>query len=618
MSYQDLVLGFNKGFDRSVTPFKADIDTAYDLVNLRVARSERGRLEQTPYFNNGTYTAGSYWNGSTTVTESASGGIYSGWFDPYAGSTSLFSNFTMRTAGVQVPIYYQTVSASGDDVHKGVLLTLTNPTALALGQTYEVEIDAATTFKWQKNGGGYTTGVPITTTGVSIDSGKAVIYFLSSTLFTVTDHWTWQRTDCTISPVNAATGIPGNTSYMSSCEYGRYLVWLTHDSRVMIYDPSIGYVRSVGYQPITGFFLKVFQKHLFVGDSSISTASNVYSGQLRCSDLEDIDVFIDTDVNEADVFTFPSLMEGEAAFATNNLQQLFVVANRIHILTGQKVFASAYLGLPTVFDFEEVSTFAMYVVNIARPRVAQATNGVYIIRRDGVWLTDGTTFRRVGAALGVSDLASSVYIVVDFIHNELIIHDATNQIVYVFQENYGTWYTRKVSFPFGSQSPFFTTSSARLTFGGASLHYYTEDITYTGVPIKDTGTGASFTLPSVTSQLVSYGNFAQVKEVEGSWLVARAVTISGMSANYQATSNAIIQLYWGSSTDGLVTATTTDSGAVWTAATAEKQLSYPRFSGRALAFRLDVTTVDTTKPPAGVSIIQYQPHISIPTPTPVK
>jgi hypothetical protein len=618
MSYQDLVLGFNKGFGRSVTPFKADTDTAYELMNLRIARAERGRLEQTPYFNDNTYTAGTYWNGSASTTEAATSAIYDGWFNRHTNTQSLFSGFTLRDNGTQVPIYYQTASASGDDVHKGVLLVLTTPTALALGQTYDVEIDAVATFKWQKNGGGYTTGVPIVTTGVSIDGGNAIVYFLASAAFTITDHWTWQRTDCTISPVNAATGIPGNTSYISTCGYGKYLVWISHDNRIMIYDPVVGYARSIGYQPICGYFIKIFYDHLFVGDSTISTSAIVYSGETRNSDLTDIDVFISTDVNEADIHTFNDILEGEAGVTAANLQQIFVVSNRIFVMTGQKVYASAYLGLPTVFSFEEVTTFAFITFGINRPRVMTTTGGVYLVQRDGVWFTDGITYSHIGLPQGILDSTSNLFLAVDFFHRELVMFDVTNKIVYTYQEQYKTWSRRSVSFTNSAGSIFYTGASAKLTLGANSLHYYTEDTAFTGTPVKDSSTGAAFTLPSVISQLIGYGNICQVKEVEGSSLLARAATVAGLNAAYLQTSHIIITLYWGDSVDGTVAPTTTDANAFWTAAKGLVNLTYPRFSARAPSFRLDVTTDNTAKPPAGVSIIQYQPHISIPTPVPIK
>lgn len=622
MSYQDLVLGFNKGFDRSVTPFKADIDTAYELMNLRIARAERGRLEQTPYFNDNTYAAGTYWNGSASTAEAAISSIYDGWYNRRTGTQTLFSEFTMRDSGTQIPIFYQSMLMTAtSDVTKGCYIVINNVTGLAitLGSTLEIVIDGAATFKWRKNAtGAYTATVPITTAGVSIDGGNATVYFLTSAGFTIADGWTWTRTDCTISPVHAATGIPGSVSYISECVYGSKLVWLAHDNRVMLYDPTLAYAISVGYQPVCGYFIKIFYDHLFVGDSTIGTSPVVYSGVLRNSDLNDINAFIPTDTNEADLHTFNEVIEGEAGAASGTVQQLFVVSNRIFLLNGLKVYASTYLGLPIVFNFEEVTTFNTFPFNNNRPRVVQTTNAAYIIRRDGIWITDGISYSKIGHAQGLADSTSTTYAAVDFIHNELVVLDVNGKLVYVYQETYKCWHRRSASFAQGAGAVFFSSSSARLTFGGGSLHYYVEDTGSTGTPVKDSAVGTAFTLPSVVSQLVSYGNFRQVKDVSGSVLLARAVVVSGMNAAYQATTNIIVKLYWGGSTDGLIVVSSTDVAAVWTTATADSELSFPRFSARAPAFRLDVTTVDTTKPPAGVSIIQYQPHITVPAMVPTR
>lgn len=623
MSYQDLVLGFNKGFDRSITPFKADLDTAYEMLNLRIARAERGRLEQTPYFGSADYVAGSYWNNSSSVTEISTSPVFGSWYNQQSGQSSLFSLFTMRTNGTQVPIFYQTMLMTAtEDVTKGCLLDINNIIGFGinLGSTFEVVVDGAATFKWRKNAsGGYTTGVPITTTGVSIDGGNATIWFLASAGFTITDGWTWTRTDCTTSPVNAAIVSPtGSISYFQTSEYGNGLFWITHDARVMFYDPVVGYARSVGYQPICGYHLKIFYDHLFVTDSNINVTADVRNGQLRNSDLNDLDDFISTDLNEADLHTFHSLAEGEAGYGGITIQQLFIVANRLYLLDGKMVRATPYLGLPFVFSFEDVQVFGMPITGTSTRSLIQTHNGAYLFLKDGVWFTDGVTFTHVGAAQGLTNLGNTTTGAMDFVNNELVVLDTVSKIVWVYQELYKSWHRRACSFATAPRAIFYFGSSAILAIGTNSLHYMLEDTAAASTPIKDSTSGASFTLPTVTSQLVGYGNFAQVKDVSGSHLLARAATVSGISIGYQQTSNIIIKLYWGSSTDGTVIVATTDITSVWTLATADTELSYPRFASRAPAFRLDVTTADITKPPAGVSIIQFQPHITIPAPVPTR
>lgn len=608
MSLQNTVFTFNKGFDRSVVPFKADRETCYELLNLRPARDGMGRLEQTPYFTLNTYTARDYWNGSTTVTESSTGEIVGGW--AAQSGNAIFTRKTLSINGTQVPIYYQTTSATGLSPTKGCRIVINNVAGLGLtlGQTFDVEIDGATTFKWRKAGGAYTTLVPITTAGVPVDGGNVTVYFLTATGFTATDAWSWTRTDSTESPVTTDF----NMVNLVSRTWRGDLFWLSVGGRVMRLMPSqsTGYAISVGYQPIYGYDLEIFYDHLFVANGRVN--STTYTRDVLNSDVLDIENFIPVDTNEADSHTFAESLYGIEASSAGYSHFHFMIANgRLFVYTGTEVHATAYLGLPIVFSWDEVGRFAFGFNANQSGRMAQGANHAYILRQEGLWVSDGITHNCFAFPMGLSILTQTVrQIVFSVDSGEVVIHDSATNLLWVYDTLRRTWYRRGCDMGSGTVAPstIFYLGLTLCVGADRGLFYYTEDQLFLGTPVKDASNGTAFTLPTVTTQLLGYGFYYCVKECESVTLLAGTYMDGGVSSDYLTAANVLIGLNWHVSTNGRIGTMT--SGPSWTTANVSGKLDPVRFSFRMVAFQLVVTTNDTAKPPAGVEIYQLEPNVT--------
>lgn len=612
-------LTFNKGFNRSVTPFKADIDSCYELLNLRPARDGIGRLEQTPYFNANSYTARNYWNGSSSVTESSTGEIYGGWASG-AGNV-IFTRFTVSLGGTQLPVYYQTTCPAGStDSTKGcrIVINSVSGLGLALGETLDIEIDGATTFKWRKSGGAYTTLVPITTQGVSIDSGNVTVYFLASSGFTVADVWSWMRTDSVTSPVT----ITVSGSQLISRTWGGDLFWLSFGGRVMRLLPSqsTGYAISAGYQPIYGLDLEIFYDHLFVANARV--ASTTYTRVVMNSDNIDIENFIPTDTNEADSKTLTETNHGEEQQYSGFVNfQFFIANNRLFAMIGNEIHATPYVGLPNVWAWDEVGKLSLGDRGNVQGRVAQGENVGYLIRGDGLWATNGTSHSFVGNPMGLTtDNQTTFTVVANCRDGEVVVFDSVLKLLWVYNYRTTYWYRRSVDIGTSTIVPnsvFFL--GVQLTIGlSRVLQYCTEDIDYTGTPVKDASNGTAFTSPTVTSQLLSDGFWHTRKEATECYLLAQVTSPASMSSNYLTTTNVSIQLYWHASTDGKIGTMLTNSDAVWSTTKPDGRISYPRLEFRALALELRISTNDANKPPAGAAIIQLEPVLTSSNPIPFR
>ena len=137
-----------KGLDRSVIPYRADKATFYELTNLRHRDGNFGTLEQTPYLRSFTHARGTYWDGASQ-TEPANSGVV-------MMNELIMTQYVLRvSAGNQIPVFYQSVNTATATVQTGCRLVINNLTALAitLGNTLQVEMTGAATFRWRKNGG---------------------------------------------------------------------------------------------------------------------------------------------------------------------------------------------------------------------------------------------------------------------------------------------------------------------------------------------------------------------------------------------------------------------------------------------------------------------------------
>lgn len=621
MAQATISFPFTKGIDRSQAPHRSDLGSFYDLLNFRYSTVRKGELEQTPYFTQYVqYSQGTYYSGGSQ-TESTSSAIR--FADTNITMTDAVFRTTATSGSVQIQSFYQTTYPAAENVNTGCLLVINDVAALGitLGSTVDIVIDGATTFKWRKNGGAYTTLVPITTAGVSIDGGNATVYFLTTTGFTPGDAWSWTRTDYTYNSGQSMTRPAEYTYYKTK-------LYITDISgRIMCVYQAGGtptYVAvSVGYRPVWGSFLAFFDDHLVLGGFS-KTAVN-FEASPRCktigwSDVSDINNFIPTDTNEADSYTLPNNVPFDIPVSTTTtsyayIRGLAVIQQQLFVFTSQEVYVTSSLGLPVVFSFQKFADFySSPGTGLYTSCIVRGNNKIYVIASGDIFEFNGSVFRSVG--FPVQDYFPDTVFTFPTTYTMIGCYDAQkNELIlaykskfFCYQEKIDCWYTRNASF--ASDATFVgTTLLGYLTAGSASRKILTEDTSFTQQPVYDSGHGAAYTTPKITTQLVG-GDSRAVKEISSTYILAR---VDAGSATYYSTSaNAQIQLHWYKSTTGLITGTpTTNANAVWVSTNADGLISYPRTDFRQLALEVQLNGLTAAKPPGRVIVCSIDPLIKV-------
>lgn len=611
------VFGFMGGMDRSKTPGQADLSSFYDLLNFRQSPGGQGELVQTPYFKvNTTQTAGTYYDlhSTSTKTEPAASAIRGVVTNVALQSQLAFTDFCASVlGGAQIPIYYQSLVPSGVTLFTQCFIVIKSVAglALALGDTLDITIDAAGTFKWRKSGGAWTAGVACSTSGTAIDGGNVIVYFLANTGFTVADTWSWTRTDYMVSPPSGSSfaGIVRTLEYET---YGTDTYYLNYNGRLMMLrtNGTELYCISAGYRPVHATHFSIFYGHVFLIGYSVNpyySTSSMTLSALRTivnSDNVDIQCFFATDTNEADSYTLP---------INTVLVGCFVLGTRLSVLTLDSVWYTDYAALPTPFDFKKlvplpIDHVVTGVAYITVPnRALVCSSGVYLMTTRGLLRFDGTNFTEVSTQIYglLSSFSSWFY---NGSAAELVIYNSG--YLYCLQERTNTWYRRAAYFDatysVGCISKIGSTADIVLGTNGRIV--LDEDTTFAGQPVYDT-TATSYATPTITTHCFTNNAQSLTKEIEG--LFIQAVTDTGGSATYYTIGTSVTyKFYWYKLDTGRLSGATptTDTNAVWTSAAPDGQCAYPRLGFRALA--LEVRIVGTvSKPGVGARVFALDPCV---------
>jgi hypothetical protein len=581
------------GLDKTKAPCRSDNATFYTMANMRQSNSTRGIIEQTPRFwQVRQFTQGTIYNGATSITEPTSSAVV--WSGTVAGvsGTLTLTQYCAFDDTTQLKGLMQTTVPAGTGVTKGCLLKVINPTTMTvtLGSTYDVVIDGTNTFKWRVNGGAYTTGVVIDlANGNLIDSSRIQLYWLASTGFTVTDTWSWTRTDSSASVGNAVG------SYLTPVIINGVFYYIDSTGQLNAIEKSSSgttYIRSAGYRPVFGYNVGYFEGHLFVfGSNSTGTAGG--GSYVLTSDNTTFENFIATDVNEADATLLPVVTNApvNAFYVING----FVLQSRLYVITTNGIYYTDYLGLPTVFSFKQLLPFTLTIGN--GNTCILTTKRAYILRNDALFSFDGMSIKQIFRFDDVITV-SPVSVVYNSYVNEVVIDFKT--ILLVYQEEYNTFYTRAVDIAgVGHTGITFNTTNS-LYIGTINRKLYTEDTDWALTPVFDSATGSAFAVPTLTTQLLG-GGCSNTKELNPVYLGATP-SVSA-SAGYSVGSAVKIILSWYLSTDGLISGSPlTDANAYWISTKIDGLISFPRTSYRYIAFELTITGTDGAKPPTSTTI----------------
>lgn len=427
------------------------------------------------------------------------------------------------------------------DPHKGCLATFGDYSTLNLGGSLDVIIDGATTFKWRVNGGSYTTTVPIAASVVL--SAQITVYFLPTlaafTGYTVNDTWSWLRTDALLDSANTYSYFY-DLSY-TVCTTTNRLYFIGNDGQVMVNDSVTGHVRSVGYRPIYGSYLEIFENHLVVLDSS-GTPTYV-DATAAWSDLNNFDDFIATDTNEADTFTFPRTRPAGNHSPVLTATRLFVINSVLFVDIYNQRWATPYLGLPSVFSFKPFGVYeggGVLRTSAAFGNVIRTRDGVYSVEVDGIYFFNGAAPVKISSSIDtyfqailVSDTSNPYRFYTNFVFG--VYNPVTSEVWFmlytspgnftsgccflIYSENTKSWHVRSASF-----NVFFPTALA-FCEGSAvvakTLGYVQEDLFGEKTnPVYDVGSGTSFQLPVIELQDFSAPSIQKVKELTSLYLDA--------------------------------------------------------------------------------------------------
>lgn len=617
------VLSLSGGIDRSKFSSKAT-DGFYDLLGLRQSQVSTGVLESAPYF----YTASTY-SPTTTATGTEPSttpviGVIT-FQESVANIDYYITSYAVRNfAGTVIPVYeFQAFPAKVDgDLTKECRLQINNQTGLgvAYAGTIDVVIDSATTFKWRKNGGAYTTLVPIAVGGVSIDSGNATVHFLTDTGFTITDTWTWQRTDTV--QVDATTRI----RQPSFVQYGNEVFFTGPSNAVYsLYKATSGYVVvRAGYRPFFAGFLHIYTDHLLAAPytDSASGASLLFNAYpynltLAWSDKFDVHAFLPTDVNEADTKLFPA--SGDFAAQGNAMHGLLVLNQMAYCVTAAGIYGTPDLGLPDVFNWQLVQEFPSSTNqnNSAPPclGVVQGRNVGFLFTEQGLWTfnTNGIRLLSSGLRPFFTSANAPVAIAVDtriqLVYNSMTfeVHLMVGTALYTYQELTQTFYRRELDFTSTTQPYCLGIRSGALVVGCGTLTVRREDLAFVQSPDKNNTTGTLYTTPTVTFHALGGPNAYFAKECEGAFLSASVATAGGTA--YSTASNCQFRLAWYRSVTGIPVTRETATSAVWVNTRPDGMISFPRVSFRYINFQIELVGLVSNKPPAIATIANFEPVI---------
>jgi len=514
--------------------------------------------------------------------------------------------------GSQVQCFYQSTYPSGNTENKQCMLVINSITAAAitLNSNYRVEIDTATSFKWSKNGGALSASTPITTTGVSIDTGAATVYFVIATGFTVANAWVWTRTDCVHQQGLKTTALPLNFVTWRTLVY-----FINANGRVMkaavAVTDSVPYIISAGYNPIYGKAIDVFYDHLMVvGYTQSSSWSTRYASLVTAtSDVNDLDNFCSTDVNEADSYTAPSSKTNQNI--TPSLLGCFTYLDRFFIITNTDVYVTQYLGLPNVYSFSkfvdlDMSGWTLTDVSLYNGLSLVATgstNNMYVISPTRLYLFNGTAFQDITGPILVTNgnHVSAHYLPG---RKELWLRQGNNTC-FVYNEITGSWHERYTMFGSTNVSCI-STCTGFLFLGTTSRRWLNEDTIFLHTPVYNWNSGTTFGVPTIITQIISGGDFSYIKELDE--VYGCIVTNEGTSTYFSNNSNAPIQLSWYFSIAGELDTSEfiVNPESTWDDNSPNGMFALPRplsFRGAALQFTHE--SLDATKPPCKAEIYGF-------------
>jgi hypothetical protein len=384
---------------------------------------------------------------------------------------------------------------------------------------------------------------------------------------------------------------------------------------------------TIGYRPVYGETVTEAYDHLLVGGCSFSgpaTADALLS--VGNSDLNDVDNFWSTDVNEADYTVLPATLSVGNSTGTRVL--FFSVENGvIYAYTSAEVFYTTYLGLPLVFSWSSLSAWGLRDESIPIGEDGSFSGFSLVRAPDYLYVWTGIRLLR-GRGGRFEDVAPSVRDILFYSGNTNSTFRTTGayntrsaEVVFyafakipglgerhcliVLQEKYGTWYTRVTPRQMTSVVAFGGALYQDGIVVGSGNTLYIEDPTYIRTPITEND--ASFVEPFAVSNVIASG-MRNVIEASSAYLTASLGPTAG--SNYNNTTSRQVVLSWASADNGAIPTVFSVEGS-WSTASRDGLLTLPRRAARGHLFKLSFPVVGG-KPPGPIFVDSLTAHMLIP------
>lgn len=450
--------------------------------------------------------------------------------------TARYVDPTSTSTQVQIPVIVQTAKPNNTSVTGECLLYGFNVTDFAAtNDEIEIEIQTATTFRWRRNAGSWTSGVAIGPE-VALGSNGLKASFQDDDGYTAADVWKWKRSwnhpytgaDATTDKFTFSVDFYDKDTYIGGLE--RNIMRLRDD-----------FLTSVGYSRAYGKYVSIFQNHLFVGQY----AAGVYDAAIGIKDgfnaartpfivgyshLNNPDQLFSTDLNEADEYRFPQQAAGDLSHL--GITGMGELNDRLFVYLPTSIKAGTYVGLPTVMQW---NTAHPAVGNLFPAGLVKSVKGHFFISRDDIYLFNGIELKSIGQKVfekfrnDIVPITDTRYTLTrgdyDSDRGEVIFtywnltggNYQARQMIY--QEKTDEWYFRNLpSATSGATDIFcqtkFTQTYGKQVYGGSGVVYY--DVV-NGTAKKDEGTD-SYTKPLIETIMRDY-NFRHATKETSTMLV---------------------------------------------------------------------------------------------------
>lgn len=607
-THQTVVRVTSRGFSQFNQRHLVEPDHYWNGLNLR---QNNGRLEQTPLV--GQFAQMDLLLGEAAASQqhlinmayNASGDLK---YVIVNETNARFASVTNMSGQTLIPVILQTAKPANNTLTGECLLYGFNSTDFsAQGDNIDVEIVTASTFRWRRNGGSWSSSLPIQGETAIGGNGLYVAFQAQGALtdysnYTPGNKWTWAYASL---PNTALVPSTAKFSY-SSDTYGRDL-YIGGVARNIMRLRN-GFLTSVGYSRVYGMHVAVFFGHLFVSQfaQAGTTISDPYDAKttpfvVGWSHLNNPDQFYNTLINEADQKALPQQQFSE--LSALGITGMAPWRSLLYVFLADAVWTFQYTGLPNVFQISQLNS---NIGSIFRSGVVRTPQALYFIGRNDFYKISEFEPEAIGRKVR-NKFFSDILAPTDALFQQTFgfYNPIAKEVVWTYYTtpDYGTtaqcrqvvyneqtddWYFRNmpsaqtdVGNPLCA-APLFD-SVGQAVYGGVDRVAYDQKFGQSSFTYFDTLNSdleLAHTKPFFETPFFNYGDYFHIKQSDS--LFIDAAYTSGLGLNVYSAVKPIIG-------DG--NTTMVQLAQNWVPSLADQRLSLPRQAYRSVAYKFEFEPV---------------------------